>query len=191
MRLFVFLFCLTFIYSCTNKDKLRSQLQNKINKLSKEKAISYNDSASVSYLKDSCTKEELLKLINNQSPIVRVLAYRAIVYRKEPDYFAILKNHLSDTAKVAWWYFDDASNEFTVSDLMLIKAESAFLNRQQKDTLIDLVLKDHIYLGTAKWIMKEMAPQEKYYLIIRNQAKSIPPAKYIFLKSKRNFSLAY
>jgi hypothetical protein len=170
MRPLIFLLCLVYFSSCTNSHKFRPQLQAEIDKLSHEKELPYNDFASVAYLKDSCSKSELLTLINYKTPIIRILAYRAIVNRKEGDFFTILKNHLSDTAKMTWWYYDDASNEFTISDLMVRKAETK-LSRQQKDTLIDLVLREHIYLATAKWMMEDIEPSEKYYSIIKDQAK--------------------
>lgn len=164
---FVLLF-IFYLSSCTVKDKFRPELQTKIDQLSKSKELCYNDSASIAYLKDSCSKQELLKLINYKTPIIRILAYRAIVNKN--DFFSILKNHLYDTAKVTWWYFDDAADDFTISDLMIRKAERK-LSMQQKDTLIDLVLKEHVYLGAAKWMMEDIEPQEKYYSIIREQAK--------------------
>lgn len=170
MRPLIFLFCLIYFFSCTPTDKFRPELQSKIDTLRNEKELGYNESASVSYLKDSCSKDEILKLTNNKTPIIRILAYRAIVNRNEENFFTILKNHLSDTAKVTWWYYDDAAGEFTISDLMIRKAERK-LTRQQKDTLIDLILKEHIYLGTAKWIMEDIEPNEKYHSIIKQQAK--------------------
>ncbi|GAB2842146.1 hypothetical protein [Ferruginibacter profundus] len=170
MKPFIFLFCLVYFFSCSNADKFRPELQSKIDKLRNEKELGYNDSASVSYLKDSCSKDELLTLTTNKTPIIRILAYRAIVNRNEENFFTILKNHLSDTAKITWWYYDDAADEFTISDLMIRKAEKK-LTRQQKDTLIDLILNEHIYLGTAKWIMEDIEPNEKYYAIIKEQAE--------------------
>lgn len=170
MRPLAFLFCLAYLFSCNSADQFRPDLQSKIDELSNEKELGYNDSASISYLKDSCTKDELLTLMNNKTPIIRILAYRAIVNRNETDFFTLLKNHLSDTAKVTWWYYDDAAGDFAVSDLMIRKAERK-LTSQQKDTLIDLILKEHIYLGTAKWMMEDIQPNEKYYSIIKEQAK--------------------
>lgn len=170
MRGLIFLFCIVFFISCTSADKFRPELQSKIDKLRNAKELSYDDSASISYLKDSCSSDELAKLITNKTPIIRILTYCAIVNRDEENFFTILKNHLSDTAKVTWWYYDDAAGEFTISDLMVRKAEKK-LTRQQKDTLIDLILKEHNYLGTAKWIMEEIEPNEKYYSIIKEQAK--------------------
>lgn len=173
MKLSVILFLFIFwLISCKSNDKLRPELQSKIDKLIQKKELGHNDSNSISYLKDSCSKEELLRLIDYKEPIIRILAFRAIVNRKEKDFFTILKNHLSDTAKVIWWYYDDAAGEFTVSDLMIRRVEYE-LSRLQKDTLIDLVLKNHIYLGTADWMIKEIEPQEKYYSIIKSKASII------------------
>ena len=173
MRFFAFLFFFALCWTgCKTNPKFRPSLQAKIDQLSKEKELGYNDSAAVSYLKDSCTKEELLKLLDYKVPIIRILAYRSIVNRNEKDFFDILKNNLSDTAQVTWWYFDDAADDFTISDLMIRKVERK-LSRTQKDTLIDLVLKNHNYLETAKWMMEEIEPQEKYYSIIKNKASLI------------------
>ncbi|RZJ98594.1 MAG: hypothetical protein EOO46_24960 [Flavobacterium sp.] len=170
MRFFAFFFFFALCWTgCKTNPKFRPSLQTKIDQLSKDKELGYNDSASVSYLKDSCTKEELLKLLDYKVPIIRILAYRAIVNQNEKDFFDILRNHLSDTAQVTWWYFNDAADDFTISDLMIRKVERK-LSRTQKDTLIDLVLKNHNYLETAKWMMEDIEPQEKYYSIIKNKA---------------------
>jgi hypothetical protein len=173
MKLPTLIFLLVILLiSCKTNNKFRPELQTKLDKLSQKKELNYNDSISISYLKDSCSKEELIKLIDYKVPIIRILAFRAIVKRDEKDVFEILKNHLSDTSKVTWWYYDDAANDFTISDLMIRRVEYE-LSRQQKDTLIDLVLKYHNYLGSADWMIKEIEPQEKYYSIIKSKATLI------------------
>lgn len=170
MQPILFLICLTLFFSCTRAGRFRPDLQLKIDEWSKLKELDHNDSGYVSYLRDSCTRDELLKLMENRTPIVRILAYRAIVERNEEDFFSILKKHLSDTARITWWYYNDAADEFTIADLMIRKAERK-LTEQQKDTLTDTLLKKHVYLGKSKWIMREMEPDEKYYAIIKEQAK--------------------
>lgn len=170
MRPVIILLCLIYFFSCKGADKFRPELQSKIDILSKETTLDYNDSALVSYFKDSCSKDELMRLINYKVPIIRILAYRAIVDRNEGNFFQILKGHLSDTSKVTWFYYDDSADDFMISDLMIRKSADK-LTRQQKDTLIDLVLTKHIYLGTAKWMIDEMKPNEKYYSIIKEQTK--------------------
>jgi hypothetical protein len=170
MRLLLFLYCSVCFAACSDADRFRPALQRQIDLLSKEKEIPYKDAAMVAYLQDSCSKEELLKLVNHSTPIVRILAYRAIVNREEADFFAILTRHLSDTAKVTWWYYDDVVGDCTVADLMVRKAEP-HLTRPQKDTLIDLVLRGHLYLETAQWMMVDMLADERYYTIIKQQAE--------------------
>jgi hypothetical protein len=170
MKLLLFLACLIYFFSCTSSDRLRPALQAEIEKLKKEKELGYNDSAAIAFLKDSCSSAELITLTTNATPIIRILAYRAMVNRDDGNYFTILKNHLSDTAKVMWWFYDDAAGEFTIADLMISKAEMK-LSRLQKDTLIDLVLKQHIYLQAARWMMADIGANEKYYAIIKEQAQ--------------------
>jgi hypothetical protein len=146
------------IVGCRHQEKhpykisdFRPELKKHIQKIIAEKELSYNpDTLALNFLKDSCTKDELLKLMNFENPLVRVRAYRTIVNRNEPDYFPILLNHLDDTAKVTWWYYDDAAGDFMVSDLMIRKAESERkLTRPQKDSLVDIVLTKHAYIDVA------------------------------------------
>jgi hypothetical protein len=169
MRAFIFLFCLVNFFSCRNADKFRPQLQSKIDKLTSETELGNNDSTSLAYLKDSCSKEELVKLTNHKKAIIRILSYRALVNRDEKGFFEILENHLSDTAKLTWWYYNDAAGEFTISDLMIRKAERK-LTKEQKDTLIDLVLLDHPYLDISNWMIQDIKPNPKYYSIIKSKA---------------------
>lgn len=131
------------------------------------------DTVATNFFTDSCTKDELVKLLSCENPLVRVVAYREVVNRNEPDYFSILLNHLDDTTKVTWWYFDDAANDFMVSDLMIRKAEyDRKLTQPQKDSLVDEVLIKHTYLKTAEWMMNDIQPKEKYYAIVKRAAKN-------------------
>lgn len=168
------------IVGCGQKEKypykisdFRPELKKHIEKIIDEGQLSYNpDTLVLNFLKDSCTKDELLKLMNFENPLVRVRAYRAIVNRNEPDYFPILLNHLDDTTKVTWWYYDDAAGDFMVSDLMIRKAESERkLTQSQKDSLVDIVLTKHAYLDVAGWMIQDIEPQEKYYSIIKEKSQ--------------------
>ena len=168
------------VISCGQKEKypykisdFRPELRKHIQKIVAKGAISYYpDTLALNFLKDSCTKEELLRLLKFENPLVRVRAYRAIVNRNEPDYFPILLNHLDDTTKVMWWYYDDAADYIMASDLMIRKAESeGELTQSQKDTLIDVVLTKHTYLTTAEWMIHDIDPKEKYYPIIKSIAQ--------------------
>ena len=149
----------------------KPELKKYLDKIVSRGEISYSrDTLADNFFRDSCTKDELTKLLSSENPILRITAFKAIVNRKEPDYFPILLNHLDDTAKVMWWYFDDAGGDFTVSDLMIGSAER-YLSPGQKDTLVDKVLNNHIYLDVAVQMMKDIKPQEKFYSIIKTQCQ--------------------
>lgn len=169
MKALFFLLFVVTLYSCNGIDEFRPELQIKIDILSKERELGYNDSTSLTYLKDSCSKEELLRLLNHRKPIIRILSYRALVNKNDADVFKILKAHLSDTAKITWWYFDDAAGEFTISDLM-IRAIERKLSPAQKDTLIELVLQNHNYLDISNWMIQDIKPDPKFYSIIKQKA---------------------
>lgn len=182
MRRYIYILTLfTFtVVGCGQSEKypyeisdFKPELQIHIQKIIDEGELSYNpDTLALIYLKDSCTKEELLRLLLFDNPLVRIRAYRIIVNRNESDYFSILLNHLNDTAKVVWWYYDDAADSFMVSDLMIKKVESkGKLSELEKDSLVDVVLTKYNHLKTADWMIKEIEPQEKYYSIIRKAAQ--------------------
>ena len=110
--------------------------------------------------------------MNSKNPLLRVIAYRSIVNRKEPEYFNLLLGHLSDTIKVEWWYYEDAGGDFTVSDLLIRKAEnSRLLTQKQKNILVDSVLLKHPYLDVSNWMIQDINPNEKYYSLIKKRAE--------------------
>jgi hypothetical protein len=136
-----------------------------------ENQLPTKDTVARNFLEKECTKEELLEILNCENPLLRIIAYRTIVNKKENDYFKILLNHLNDTAKVTWWYYEDASDVFSVSDLMIRKAEDRNkLTQKEKDVLVDSVLLKHPYLSVSTWMIEEINPQEKYYSLIRKRA---------------------
>ncbi|WP_417365139.1 hypothetical protein [Flavobacterium beibuense] len=146
----------------------RTELQPYIKRLSKERQIPVRDTIAHNFITTNCTREELLQLINHESPILRVTSYRILVDQNDKDYFTILNNHLNDTTKVEWWYYTDAAKETTVTDLMIRKLyDTSKLTRTQKNTLIDSVLTSHLYLETSMYMMQDIAPQEKYYETIK------------------------
>jgi hypothetical protein len=171
MKVFIAAVTLTFLWSCNDTSSFRPQLASRIKILCSETELGNNDAASLAFLRDSCTREELVQLVSYKDPLVRVLSYRALVNRNEPGFFELLKNHLSDTVKLTWWYYDDACGIFTVADLMTRKALRK-LDRAQKDTLIELVLLRHPYLDVADWMIQEIKPDPKYYSIIKSRAGS-------------------
>lgn len=179
MKKLSILFIAIILSSCGDKNPypneisdFRTELQEPLKKLAKEKSLPSHDTIARNFIEDNCTKEELVNIMKCESPILRVVAYKCIVNRNEKDYFEILLGHLSDTTKVEWWYYDDAGGNFMASDLMIRKAEAERkLNRVQKNILIDSVLLKHPYLEVADWMIVEIDPQEKYYSLIKQKAQ--------------------
>lgn len=128
------------------------------------------DTIATNYFRDSCTKDELLDVLNCEMPKYRIAAFCALVNFNEPDYFTILLNHLDDTTKITWWPCDDVQSESYISDLMIRKATEN-LTQNQKDSLVYKVLNKHIYLESAQWMMEDIKPQDKYYSIIKTQCQ--------------------
>lgn len=164
--------------SCKNGNKtefndFREELRPYLQRLSKEKAVPVSDTVARKMLSKEATKEELIKLMNFEKPLLRVIAYREIVNRGETEYFDILLNHLSDNDKVTFWYDEDAGGSFTVSDLMIMKAhDKNGLSPIQKKVLVEKVLLEHPDLKASNWMIRNIDPDKKYYKLIKERAQT-------------------
>lgn len=180
MKKIIFILILSILFNCGKKkpysnkiSDFRSELQIHLNKLKKDKYIYTTDSIATKFLNKNCTKEELLQLLESEAPLLRVIAYRTLIKRKNNDYFKILLGHLNDTAKVPWTQ-GDLMGETMVSDLLINEAITiGKLNQSKKDILIDSVLTKHLYLNSSYHMMIEMNPQEKYYSLIKKQTITV------------------
>lgn len=166
-----------FVISCKKESykydisDFRKELRPSLKSLSKEKSLPSKDTIARDFIEKNSTKDELIKLMDSKSPLLRVIAYRTIVNRQEPEYFELLTNHLRDTAKVTWWYYEDAGDVFTVSDLMIRKAQDKDgLSPIQKKYLVEKVLLEHPYLKTSVWMIQDIKPEGKYYNLIKKRA---------------------
>lgn len=179
MKKITYIILISIIFSCgrekpyQNKiSDFRSELQIHLKKLAAEKKLPSSDTIARNFITENCTKEELLKLLKCEDPILRVIAYRTLVNKNDKDYFKILLGHLSDTTKVEWWYYEDAADNFMVSDLLIRKAEdSRKLTQTEKNILIDSVLLKHSYLDVSNWMLRDIEPNEKYYSVIKRKSK--------------------
>lgn len=176
-RLLIFAFLSLTVVSCVRFEKypyktsdFRPELRKHLQSIIAEKTLLYSETSTSYFLRDSCSKDELLKLMLFKEPLVRLKAYRAIVFRSDIDQFPILLNHLDDTSKVMWGTSDHTSDSVTVADIM-IGTSRTFLTKPQKNKLIDVVLTKHFYLGNAQWIIADIEPQERYYSTIKKLAQ--------------------
>jgi len=149
----------------------RTELRPSLKSLLKEKSLPLKDTIAQNFIEKNATIGELIKLMHSNNPLLRVIAYKTIVNKEEPEYFDLLTKHLSDTAKVTWWYYEDAGNNFYVSDLMIRKAhDKNGLSPIQKKHLVEKVLIEHPYLKTSTWMIQDINPNEKYYNLIKKRA---------------------
>lgn len=160
----VFLYIISII-DFTTQDRL--QIQIKI--LSNIEEIPYDYEEDIAFFKDSCTKQQLLTLVEHKKPMIRVFAYCAILERKDIDCFPILKKNLSDTTILTWWYFDDAANSTYISDFY-INMSLNHLSQTQKKELKNLILTNHLFLQNAYWIFEEMKPEDQFYNSIKERS---------------------
>lgn len=150
--------------------EVKSKLQVHLDFLCKISEIPNDYKEEISYLRDSCPKKELVKLMNHDKPIIRAFSYLAILERKDIDCFTVLKNNLNDTAQLTYWYFNDAANSVQLADFYISKTLTRLSNKQ-KIILIDLILFKHSYLQHTNWILEEISPQKKYYNLIKRMLK--------------------
>jgi hypothetical protein len=114
------------------------------------------------------TDKELARLVRSEHPLLRASAFREMLDRKSFDHFAILMDHLDDTAIVPTdagefgiWYR-------TVSDDIL--QEAGWKTKEAKDKTVEQVITKHNYLRSAYVVLLEIEPQEKYYPFIKDMA---------------------
>lgn len=176
MKKITYIFIISILCSCgrekpyPNKiSDFRPELQIELEKLAKDKNLLSRDPIAKNYLKDNCSKEELLKLLKCEIPSLRVFAYTTIIIRDEKDYFKILLEHLSDTAKV-YWSSRCMEGKSMVSDL-LIQEVNRKLTKNEKNILVDSVLLKHPYLAASNWMIQDIEPNERYYILIKERAK--------------------
>jgi hypothetical protein len=176
MKNITYIFIISILFSCgrekpyPNKiSDFRTELQIELNDLANDKNLLSRDPSARNYLKDNCSKEELLKLVKCEIPSLRVFAFTTIIIRNEKDYFKILLEHLSDTAKV-YWSSRCMAGESMVSDL-LIEEVNGKLTKNEKKILVDSVLLKHSYLDYSNYMIQEVEPNESYYPLIKERAK--------------------
>lgn len=176
---FQIIFFSIFIISCkVEKYKyeisdFRKELRPSLESLSNEESLPTKDTVARDFLEENATKDELIKLMDSKNPLLRIIAYRTIVNRQEPEYFDLLLRHLSDTARVKWWVFDDVLQYKQVSDLMIRTAHyKNGLSPIQKKYLVEKVLLEHPYLDISTWMIQDINPDEKYYNLIKSRAQT-------------------
>ncbi|PWU04291.1 MAG: hypothetical protein C5B52_01655 [Bacteroidetes bacterium] len=114
------------------------------------------------------TDEELIRLSKSEHPVLRASALRVMLDRKSFNHFDVVMNHLDDTAIVAYDVGEFGVSWRMISDDLLKKYR--WESSQSLNKTIELVLTKYNYLRSAYTILLEIAPQEKYYSLIKEMA---------------------
>lgn len=120
------------------------------------------------YIESHATDEELKRLSKSEHPVLRAIAFRAMLERPGFDHFAVIMNNLSDTALVAVDKGEWGLDYVRVSDDIIE-------NGKWKDTVarsktIEKLISDHNYLTTAYQGLSKITPGPQHYAAIRKMA---------------------
>jgi hypothetical protein len=141
----------------------RRDLQPHLTEMVAKGIVKHNDN-----FQKMVTDKELAHLSKSEHPLLRASAFREMLKRNSFDHFAILMEHLDDTAIVPTdagefgiWYR-------TVSDDIL--QEGGWKTKEAKNKTIEQVITKHNYLRSAYLVLLEIEPQETYYPFIKDMA---------------------
>ena len=143
-------------------------------------------------LQKSATTEELRALTDNNNAVVRCYAFQALVARKKTGVFAILVNHLYDTANVRTFegciMNSEKAGDYFLKTVMPPGSTSRkyAISNKEKETIDSiLVFDDRICLNAKAETIKHLAPEKRYYNRLRelflaghNEYAIIPLSKY-------------
>ncbi|MES2775119.1 MAG: hypothetical protein V4722_13105 [Bacteroidota bacterium] len=165
------LILITMFLSCSNDQSyryaikdFRKSLHPYLLKIVSRGIVMHSDSC----LRNMATDNELIQLSKSEHPVLRASAFKEILHRKSFHHFDNLMNHLDDTAMVIVDQGEFGLSHQTVSDDILQGAR--WKTQDAKRKTIDNVLTKHNYLTSAYQILSEIAPQEKYYSLIKDMA---------------------
>lgn len=138
------------------------------------KIVNYGFIGSPSYepadnLRKRISDEDCKKLSLSEHPILRSLALDILCNRHHLDHYAIMMQHLDDTAYVNW-HFQCASFTFiTVSDYMV--KEYHWYTEKQKTTTADKIIREHNYLQCASEALQKITLTQEYYPFVKQMAE--------------------
>ena len=117
------------------------------------------------FLRDSARNEDLWQLLRSAHPFVRSYAFGALVYRKQPNLFRTVLDHLSDTTRFLQ-FTTDYGYEVSPADMMLSYLVEQ-LTPAQKDTIGHLIITQYTHLTTLEQALLAHKPIQHHYSYIR------------------------
>jgi hypothetical protein len=125
------------------------------------------------YIQSHATDEELERLSKSEHPVLRAVAFRAMLERPGFDHFAVIMNNLSDTALVAVHKGEWGIQYVRVSDDIIE-------NGRWKDTVarkktMEKLILNHNYLTSAYDALSRIEPGPQHYPLIKNMIERHSP----------------
>src|SRR5215467_8955069 len=124
MKNFIILFLLLTALDCNKTDKysytikdFRKSLQPYLQEVVSNGIVGFDKAAN--YIQAHATDKELTQLSCSDHPVLRAVAFRAMLERPSFDHFALIMNNLDDTAIVATDQGEWGIRFFQVSDDIL------------------------------------------------------------------------
>lgn len=190
-RLPLFLLLIFLIASCRSNNKygeyairdFRTSLQPHLKNIVTEGLAGYDSSSR--FIRQNASTTELEHLANCEHPVLRAVALRAILDRKNVDLFGILMSHLDDTAHIHCNYGEWGIGFTTVADDLIENFE--WQTEEDKQKTIEEVITKHPYLDAAYTILPQVKPEAKYYPFIKRLATQ---EKFLIFREKALYALA-
>jgi hypothetical protein len=174
---FTVLVILSFL-SCKNDNKnsyairdFKKSLQPYLTDIVSKGIVGYD--TAIRYLKANTTDKELNRLSSSEHPVLRAVAFRAMLARPGFNHFDLLMSHLDDTAIVATDEGEFGIRYATISDDII--HHSKWPNINEKNKTVDKVITEHNYLRSAYTILHKTELPEKYYKYIKEMTQRERP----------------
>lgn len=176
MRCILFAAITTIAFSCNTyqtkypyslKD-FRPELRKHLQILVNENIKCDNNDAAITYLKDSVSETELLKIFRSEHPVLRAHAFRNLIEKKSFAGGKLLLDNLDDTARV--WYCNHKGEYYErLSDYYIYAAKSK--TKIAADSLENIVLYNHAYLKYAsRFALSTENKSDSFYSIVKERA---------------------
>lgn len=120
-------------------------------------------------LNEHASTKELKKLALCEHPSLRMLALRALIWRKGIDHYPIIMDHLDDSAMVATDEGEWGIGMKRVTDFML--EDASWETEEKRNEAVDILLLHHNNFHCAYSILRLLPPEEKYYASVKEMVQ--------------------
>jgi hypothetical protein len=166
-------------FACTNRSTypfatkdFRPELQPHIERIIESGIAGYD--SSTRYINDHATDSELRKLSRSEHPVLRLVALQIMQERDSTDEFNFIISHLDDGATVAVDEGEFGIKFRRIPDIILQRL-LRWKSVKKEDKIIEKVLLEHNDLHLAYYFAQNVAPDERFYHVIREMVQRERP----------------